>query len=240
MHGKGPVPQKKLEEILKSVRPVYKWRYPYPRKGPSGEMIYDEVLFTVITPEVYREVQRYVQRVTAEKKMVDVQEVNQIVYSKCVLWPEPKIEEILGYRIGYVPSVVKVIHEKSGFVDVDIMDRVLAPDVTSVMLREPETWSEPTEEEIAQVKASVPPATPLYKVTIGGIWHFILRPMTRADLQVLSTSVDDDRIALCRLVTVWPQTVDWSSLPMGVLDAVGRASNRVSGWDLEGEVEEID
>ena len=137
--------------------------------------------------------------------------------------------------IGVIPSVSKIIQERSGFLDVDIADRILAPEIYTTLIQPFPTWPEPTKEQIDEIKAHY--KFPLFKVRVESC-TFILRPMTRTDVRVAGQSMDD-RLALTKSVSMWPENVDWENIPAGWVEALGRAASDLSGWDSEAIVSEV-
>jgi hypothetical protein len=238
MHNRGRIPEEVIEEYKQSnIKPLYKWVSPTPskEKTPEGEPIYDEILFTDIKHSLWKTIRNRVRQAEESGVTPDVEEINELVFLKCVLWPEFTPEDLRTMPVGFMPSVTKLIQEKSQFWNVDVLGRVLGPDLTTVTLKEGDYWDDISDKELAAIKKEH--KEELKKIRIGR-WIFIARPVTRADITV-AAQADDSEIALLERVVVWPKDAKWEDLPEGILISLGNAVNRISGWGIEGEVEEL-
>lgn len=195
----------------------------------------DEAIIRPISPDILKKIRAIIMDAEKQGKDLPIQDVNEKVFDSCVLWPKLTIEEKLTLPVGVIPSIVKVIQEKSGFIDIDFYQRVLAPDVMTTIVRDSEYWSDITDEDLETLKGKT--EFQLYKIRINK-WIFIVRPMTRTDIQI-ATQANDDQLALAKAVVMWPKEVNWSVIPAGMIEILGRKANEISGWDGEATVEEI-
>ena len=113
-------------------------------------------------------------------------------------------------------------------IDIDIFQRVLAPDTFTTILRDFDYWGDLEESDTEQLRKDCSPFA-LYRVRIGR-WVFVIRPMTRVDIQVSSQS-NDDQLTLARSVTMWPKDVKWETVPAGIIEILSRKANEISGWE---------
>lgn len=230
MIGKGQASEQTIEEI-KALNPgIPILSYNWPRRD-------DQVIFKTISRDTYKYI---MERTSAAKQnngknYLPLDEIHEAVFDQCVLWPKLTIEERYNLPVGVIPSVSKVIQERSGFLDVDIADRILAPEIYTTLIQPFPFWDKPSEEEIDELKKST--KFPLFQVQVESCF-FVLRPMTRTDIKI-STQAIDDRLALTRQVTLWPEQIDWDIIPAGWIEALGRAAADLSGWDSEALVSEL-
>lgn len=174
-----------------------------------------------------------VQASIKEDRPVAIDTINEIVFERCIVWPILQPQERVQMPVGWIPSLVKSIQEKSGYVDVDVANRVIGPDLRSRVLKDFDYWPDlPKEEEEGLKKDFV---LPLHKVTIDGKWFFVIRPMTKLDLHIAGAA-EDEELALVKQVVMWPKTVDWNLIPTGIIDQLGRQANKISGWVEPGSV----
>jgi hypothetical protein len=229
MTNKGNITKEEQDQIKGLFKKdlLFKWTSPNKK---------DDVIFKIITLDLMKKVGDIVSSADKEDKGLPIQEINEKIFDTCVVWPTFTLEEKLALPVGTIPSIVKVIQEKSGFVDVDVFQRVLGPDQYSVMIGDYQYWADPVDEEIAALKDKT--KFQLYKVRIGR-FLFIIRPMTRTDLQVASTGTDES-LTLVKSVSVWPEKIDWELLPAGYIEKLAEVANSISGWDSSATVEAID
>lgn len=229
MIGKGKISEAEIKELKAA----------YPGQGallkytfPNGK---DDVVFRPISTDSYERLTTWISNSRAERKAVPIKDVHEKIFDDCVLWPRLTIEEKTLLPVGVVPTVVKVIQERSGFLDVDIMERYLGPDVHSTILRPFPFWGDVPEEALKKLKDETP--FPLYKTRVESC-VFVIRPMTRTDVRV-AEQAGDDQLALVKCVTMWPEEVPWDAIPAGWIEALGRAANQISGWEISPDVEEL-
>jgi hypothetical protein len=226
MINKGHVTDKDIEE-LKAAYPedaLFKWVSPDKK---------DDVVFRAISNDLMKKIIDMIRAAELEGKGLPIQDVNEKIFDSSVLWPKFTLDEKLALPVGIIPSLVKVIQEKSGFVDIDIFQRVLAPDTFTTVIKDFEFWGDVTEEDSTKLSEKYPSFS-LYRVRIGK-WVFVIRPMTRIDIQIASQS-NDDQLTLARSVTVWPEEIKWENIPAGIIEILSRKANDVSGWDNDSEV----
>jgi hypothetical protein len=208
---------------------LYKWPTPPDNKH--------DIIFRTLKKTDIDLINGKVQESLKLSKPLPVDEINQIVFERCVVWPEFDIKERMSLPLGWIPSASKAIQEKSGYVDVDINNRVLGPDLRSRLIQDFDYWEDLSVEDLKNLKERY--SVPLYKIIIDSKWIFVLRPMTRLDLQVAS-SANDEEISLVQQIVVWPLNIDWSNIPTGIVDLIGKKGNEISGWAVDSvDVEEI-
>lgn len=215
-------------KILKDMYkdPLFKWI------PPSKNF---EIIFKPLNHENMKHIVNMIYEAEKYNKPVPYTDINQRIFDSCVVFPEFTIEEKESLPVGIVPSVAKVIQEKSGFVDIDVFGRDFGPDMLSTMIRDFDYWGDVTEADLKALKKDC--VFQLFRVRIDR-WVFIVRPMTRTDLQVASQS-QDDSLALSRAVTMWPREIDWDTIPAGIVDILVKEVNKISGWNINASCEEI-
>lgn len=229
MINKGNITPEQIAELKQAFPGEALFKWPSPDKK-------DDVIFRAITYDLLQKILSIVREAELQGRGLPVQEVNEKIFDACVVWPKFTVDEKLALPVGIIPSIVKVIQEKSGFIDVDIMQRILAPDTITTIIRDFDYWGDIDEEEADKLRESCKPFA-LFRVRIGR-WVFAIRPMTRIDIQVASQSTDD-QLALAKAVTMWPKDVKWDTVPAGIIDILGRKANEVSGWEPDSQVEEL-
>ena len=227
MIGKGKAPTEVIEQLKADPGPKFKWLF-------WGK---DEIIFTPITRPLYTEIQEYLAKSRLEKTAeTDIKEyVYEKIWDRCILWPSLTPEEKYKLPVGIMPQVTKTIQEKSGFMDVTIDGETIAETLTVSTLKDSEYWPKPTDAEKEELKKKF--NIQLFLVKIRN-WYFVVRPMSRTDLRVSRESVDQVT-TLCRCVTVWPKTVDWDILPMGIVDMLNRKIEDLAGWTNDAECEPL-
>lgn len=241
IHKRGPVPEEEIKKIKASLPPetkVYKFVDPNPWKDEQGNLIKDEVIFKLIDPPLYSKIQKITEAEMAQDKMPDTMEIMLTVCTHCVLWPQMSIEEWYAVSVGYISTIAKNIQEKSGFIEVDIQGRVLEPAVNLSLVKEPDSWDEPSAEVIERLKETCPFA--LYKVTIDDSWVFIIRPMDKVGLDLITEFQSGEESALDQLadrITIWPEKVVWDNLPVFVPLTLINKANDLSGFVSSEEIE---
>lgn len=229
MINKGHITEKEVEELKLAYPGEALFKWPTPNKK-------DEVVMRAINTDLMQKIIAMIREAELQGRGLPIQDVNEKIFDTCVLWPSFTLEEKLTLPVGIIPSLVKVIQEKSGFLDIDIFQRTLAPDTFTTTLRDFDYWGDIEEKELEDLKEKSSPFS-LTRVRIGH-WVFVIRPMTRIDIQVASQS-NDDQLTLARSVTMWPTKVEWEKIPAGIIEILGRKANEISGWDIEAQVEEL-
>jgi hypothetical protein len=227
---KGKISEKEIA-TLKEVYPkggLFKW----PSKDKNHEIV-----FRAIDSSLMEKILNMIRDAELTGRGLPIQDVNEKIFDACVLWPEFSLDEKMALPVGVIPSVVKSIQEKSGFIDIDIFQRVLAPDTFTTTVRDFDFWGDLEDEDAKKLKEDCKPFA-LYRTRIGR-FVFVIRPMTRIDLQVASQA-NDDQLTLAKSVTMWPKDVPWEHIPAGIIDILGRKANEISGWtETESEVEDL-
>ncbi len=228
MTNKGKINDEELAQLKAALPgvPLFKWTSPNKK---------DEVVFQPMTHDILKKITSMIRDAEIAGKGLPIQDVNEKLFDTCVVWPKFSLEEKLTLPVGIIPSIVKVVQEKSGFIDTDVFQRVLAPDVFTTIVRDFDFWGDIEDTELEELKTKT--AFPLYRVRIDR-YVFIVRPMTRTDIQV-ATQANDDQLALARAVVMWPKTVKWEFIPAGIIEILGRKANEISGWDNDSEVVEL-
>jgi hypothetical protein len=68
-------------------------------------------------------------------------------------------------------------------------------------------------------------------VTSFGDYSFVWRPLTRREYQLINSfPIEDLHIAVCRTVVVWPEQVDYDTLPCGIVEQLGNGIIEESGF----------
>jgi hypothetical protein len=228
MFNKGKISDEELAQI-KATMPPNLALYKYPHKN-------GDVLFTPITKALLDKVTDLLSKIAEGQANYTFQDMEERIVDECVLWPKLTLDDKLKLPVGAIPSIAKAIQEKSLFLEVDIFRRTIGPDITSVLIKDFNYWSNITPEEVAEIKAAAGNAM-LYRVKIGQ-WLFYTRPVTRVDTKFFLTAEDQD-LAMCRCVTVWPKTVEWGDLPAGVIVTLANQITRLSGcYDADVDIEE--
>lgn len=228
MLNKGKISDKERDE-LKLLYPaggIYKFVFPNQK---------DEIVFTAISQVTANKIAVLKEDAIVNKRPLPVDDINRKIFDECVLWPQLTLVEKETLPIGIIPSVSKIIQEKSGFLNYDIHGRVLAPDYSTSMIRPLPSWGDISEDELKTLQDST--KFSLFRAKIEHM-VFIIRPMTRTDIRV-SLQSNDDQIALVKSVTLWPENVPWDELPAGWVEALGRVATEISGWEPNVNVEEI-
>lgn len=229
MTNKGKVTEDQIKQLKLAYPDValFKWT------SPNGK---DEIVFRPITQKLFKVISEMIHQAERANLEIPTHELNEKVFDSCVVWPPLSVEEKLKAPVGLVPSVVKSIQEKSGYVDIDITNRVIAPDFSTKVINDFQYWEAPTEEEIQKLKDHLPI---LLVQTRIDRWIFILRALTRIDIQVIQNTPDDEQLATAKAVTVWPAVIDWGNIPAGVVDMIARKAFEISGAPSNVEVEEL-
>jgi hypothetical protein len=228
MHNKGRV----TEEIVKQLKSLHQLekvcKYPFPNSN-------DDIIFKLITRASYNRILDMVSVAAKNDKSLPVNDVHQKIWDDCVIWPLLTVDEKQLLPVGVIHSVVKVIQEKSGFLDVDIMDRILAPDVRTTTIQDLPYWGDLTTEEILALKSKSPYL--LQKVIIDKL-VFVFRPSNQNDVRIANQS-EDNKLALCKSVCMWPENAPWDHLPAGYIEKLANVAFQISGWDSSATVEEL-
>ena len=193
-----------------------------------------EAIFKVIDRKLNTEIQSML--LAGEKdKNITKELVDTRIFDACLVWPNLPPEVKLQMPIGTVPSVVRIISEKSGFINVDLAGRPLGPDQFTISLKEDEGWDDPEDEEINSLKAKY--NCGLYKLVIGD-YIFIIRPMSRIDLNIMRENSDPE-FTLVKSTLVWPKDVDWETLPAGYVQRIAETAFNIAGYEADIECYEI-
>lgn len=229
--NKGTPSEKEIAAIKASLPGValYKWNVPLTKD--------QVIIFRAIDRPLKDKIQNLIRDAETNGKLPPIEDVQERIFDACVVWPSFTIEEKFGMPVGIVPSLIKSVQEKSGYLDIDIFQRVLAPDSTTSVVKDYEYWGEISTDELDELKASTPFS--LYRVRVGR-WSFVVRPMTRIDVQIAQQAIDSE-LAVAKAVVMWPKDTPWDIIPSGIIEILGDKINEVSGWRSQNdtEVEEL-
>lgn len=229
MTNKGNITEQEIAQI-KAAYPneaLFKWTSPNKK---------DDLVLRAISHDLMQKILNMIKDAELQGRGLPIQDVNEKIFDVCVLWPKLTLDEKLALPVGIIPTIVKVVQEKSGFIDVDIFQRILSPDTITTIIRDFDYWGDLDEDESETLKEKCKPFA-LFRVRIGR-WVFIIRPMTRVDIQV-ATQSNDDQLALAKSVTMWPEDVKWETIPAGIIEILGRKANEISGWEPDAECTEL-
>jgi len=192
-------------------------------------------VFKAISHELMRKIRKLVKDEAIKGNLLPLELVDNFVFDECVVWPVVNEEDKLDYQVGFIPQIVKSIQEKSGFLDIDVMERPLRPSELVEVITDFEFWPDITLEEVEELKNKVP--FPLFKITIDR-WVFIVRPLTKGDVKVLQETVDEEMggVTAC---TVWPEKVPWTEIAAGCVKILWQQILSCSSFSEECEILEL-
>jgi len=194
-----------------------------------------EAIFKEINHDLMKRIRTRIKEETLKNNLLPMEEINDMVFDECIIWPPVSTEDKNNLPVGKIVDIVKSIQEKSGFLDVDLAERPLRPDIYTEIIQDFDYWPSITKEEIVELKEKIP--FQLFKVEIGG-FEFVIRPLTKADIFLVNSSQDEQSTA-CKAVTVWPTKVPWETLSGGVILLLSQEITRVSGFSSDSEVTEL-
>jgi len=224
---KGLVPENVIENLKKEYPELQLFKWVSQNKK-------DEAVFRPISIELMNSIKELSDEATMQDKPLPLEQINEKIFDSCVLWPKLTIEEKMLLRVGDIPQISKSIQEKSGFINIDVLGRVLGPDDSTITLKDFDYWGDIPAEEKENLSKS---AFALFRLRVGR-WVFAIRPMTRTDLKLAEQS-NDPQMAIARSVIMWPNPVNWDSIPAGLVDTISKRAMDISGWDDTSEVEEL-
>ena len=184
------------------------------------------VIYTPITRELNDKILKLSNDIVARTGNLPVREVEDMVVTECVLYPKLTPEDRKEIPVGTYTTLNKVIHEKSGYIEVDVFGRSLCRDSFSEPLVDFTFWEDATEEQVEKVKASCPYS--LYKVYIGE-FAFVIRQLSRKDVE-LTQDKQDHIFEKVKRVTLWPEDINWDSVPSGIIDTLFDEVRNLSGY----------
>lgn len=232
---KGTITEEELA-VLKEAYPVQLMKYPV----KLGKNIHD-VIYRTIDTVLLEQIFKMMDKDEFSSKGLPLEVANQNIFEYCVLWPDPKEINLDTLPVGFLPSLIKSITEKSGFTDITINNQVIGPDVNSRVIQEFPYWGIPTEEELEKLRIKHPHFE-MQQVRLNNKFCFIIRPLTRTDIHV-ANQASDRYIAIAKCVTLWPEVnderLDWEKLPAGIISRLGTQAEEISGWQGDVEAEEV-
>jgi hypothetical protein len=225
MFNKGKITPEEVASLKEMYSPtgLFKWI--------SGDKR-DEVVYKVMDHSLMKFVRGMMAASEAQGAAYPVDDINEKIFDTCVLWPRFTIEEKMNFPVGAMTSLVKCIQEKSGFIDIDVMGRAYGPDIYTTVLKDFDYWADIDSEAYEKLAKATP--FRLTKIKIGK-WIFLVRPLTRADIQNAAAAIDDT-MAIVKSVVMWPEKIDWDVMPVGIIENLGRTANKLSGWDDDSQV----
>lgn len=226
--GKGLAPEKLIEEIKEANPGLKLFRY----RVPNGK---DEVIFQAMTWPIYKEILKMTQESAKAGTGIPLLEIHNKIFDECVFFPKVPGEEKETLPVGTLASIIKVIQEHSGFIDIDVANRIIGPDVVTVALGDYDWWGEPDHDTVARIKESCP--LPVYRCRIAE-WVFLIKPLTRSDINIAIAS-SDEALTTARAIVLWPTDVDWDRVPAGHIQILAEQGHAISGWNEKPIVEEV-
>lgn len=196
----------------------------------------NEIVFRLIYADVYERILE----IKSSSDMDDIsirRQVDELVFDECVIWPVLDEVEKASLVVGTVPNMSKVIQERSGFVEIDVLGNILGPTTWVTPMQDVQAWGEFTPEVVEQIKADT--QFPVYRIRIDEyVW--ISRPMTKVDVE-FAQSQADPTTSLCRATTFWPaeDVINWSRIPAGYIEELANGIARISGYATKSSDVEI-
>ena len=167
------------------------------------------------------------------------------IFNMAVLYPKIPIEERANMPCGIYPTISQVVQQQSGIEGVGPYARVLPMGEIVETIQEMEGWGEPTEEDIAKVKAMIPlqPGTnvkwSILKVTVGSL-VFLIRGVGRLEFNKIALKPNDDQeTEVLGAGLLWPTGVDMERLPAGIPTKVANIIMEQSGFTYDLSVQEV-
>lgn len=217
---KGKASKEVLEELKQTYGDCPLFLYPTPDKR-------HDFVFRAISHQLHMRIRKMESEAKEKGLELPKTEVDSLIFDECVVWPVLTPEEMDAIPVGLMSNIPKAIQEKSGFTEIDIRGNILGPNISVIPVTSPKTWPDYTAEELKEVKDSTP--FMLVRLRLDG-WIFLVRPMTRSDMMVAQTSVDNT-LSVAKCVTMWPKEVEWETIPAGYIDQIGNVALSISGWD---------
>lgn len=184
------------------------------------------IIYTPISRDLHDRILKLSTEVISKTGNLPYKEIEELVVTECVIFPKLTEEDRKELPIGTYTSLNKIIHEKSGLLSVDVLGRPLERDTFSEPITNFEYWPAPTEEEIEKIKKVHP--YQLYKIYIGEyIW--VARQLSRMDVE-LTEEKGDPILERAKKFTIFPEKLDWDSIPAGVVDQLHEEVRNLSGY----------
>lgn len=214
------------KEILEQLKTEYQSGKQCPLfLYPTADGKHDFV-FQAIDHQLNANIRRLESEAKEKGLELNKQEVDAMIFDRCVVWPVLMPEEVDALPVGLMSTLPKVIQEKSGFTEIDIRGNVLGPNISVIPITDPCTWGDYTAEDAAKIKENSPFQCVRLRMDS---WIFIIRPMTRSDMLVSQTAVDNS-LTLAKCVCMWPTEPNWDVVPAGYIDQIGNVALSISGW----------
>lgn len=222
--GKGLVPQEDIDRIKKKYNLPMLWTEPTWGK--------DQVVFIPISRELYIRIARKCLENMLSGMPPPVVEVYETIFDECVVWPKLTPDEKEGLTGGLIHSVARQIELSSGFVDFDIFGNIRGKSSVVVNLSNAQHWDRPSDDEIGElIEKSI---FPLAKVRIEN-YNFICKPLTRGEV-LKAQAAEDMSLEYCKYSVIWPEKVDWNTLPAGYIEDLYDNIRGLSGYNNSKEV----
>lgn len=223
------------QEIRESLKKLFPGQELYVFKQADGKRPY---VYRTLNHEDFISIVRDI-RAREGNHAQNRDDQHYLVFDKCVIWPSEvknlSSELRNSLPVGDIPSVANAIMQNSGFTGIDLLGNILGKELFSTKIREADTWPmlSPEEKETLIAKHNS-----LLSLAVIDKWSFVVRPTTRADLSVIMTH-DDKDFATCQINTVWPETIEWTNIPYGVIQSLSTHIESISGWQPNVEIEEL-
>jgi len=239
----GPCSKEQIDSLKQAFPDTPMFSIPFGKKGVG-----DEYVFRTLTRVDVQALSKYMER-------PDPNIPNAVrVVSHALLWPMPKgkggpegkIQALLDTPIGRVMELEKAVLEKSGFHTRLINGDWVMPSINLTKIQDPTGWKPPTEEQIEHHKNQQADLG-LHKISISGIYHFLVKPVTVKEVMAAAQAADET-MALISTSVVWPEDKDLTNLPaynLSLLEKVirnisGSSDEQVESYDLFDSISDLD
>lgn len=228
--------QELTTEIIEQLKSIYGPDEPLMTYNEKRKANSQKFVFRQISHDMMKQVRKLVKDETLKGNLLPLEQVESFIFDECVVWPPISEEDKLNFQVGLVPQIVKNVQERSGFLDVDILDRPLRPSEYIEVITDFQYWGDISKEELEEIKEKTPFA--IFKITVDR-WVFVVRPLTKGDVLALQNS-NDEELTGCKSVTVWPANVGWDGkIPGGVVKVLWKGIMDISGFQEEAVIEEL-
>lgn len=205
------------EEIIEKIKAENEGKAIFKRNISNQDYV-----FTYISRSEYKEIQDWIE---ANPKVLP-SDIDDKILSYGLLWPQVMPYEWTAKPAGVVPTLSRLIQEKSALdpMGTGDIDGLLTDVITNF-----DPVVGPTEEEIKGLIKSCPHPLKLVKVCGKA---FVIRPILRPEytaLQKLPDNVDAE-IEGCNRCILWPKSVSWDNLCAGIPATISREIMLLSGF----------
>ena len=205
----------------------------YPGKSFFKKNLFgQDYITTTLTRAQYRQITEW----AAKNPNVKPSQFDDEFIKHGLVWPEIGPVEEMTLIAGVYPTLSQLIQEKSLLTPAN---GDFASLYTAEVLVEREDAVAFTPEEIERVKSDSP--FPLHLVTILG-QGYVVRPLLRAEWTSLNNSNQENQdtdVKICERCVRLPGKLKWEEKDAGVPSALARHILLYSGFQNEGEAEEL-